>query len=38
MLYNTVDRYLVDLTWYDDLKCLEQGFSTNKHAYDPLSN
>lgn len=30
-------RYLVDLAWYDDLRSLEQGFSTNKHPYDPLS-
>lgn len=31
------DRYLVDLTWYDDLRSIEQGFTTNKYPYDPLS-
>ncbi|XP_067943884.1 sterol regulatory element-binding protein 1-like [Watersipora subatra] len=30
-------RYLVDLTWYNDLRSLEQGFTSNKHPYDPLS-
>ena len=29
-------RYLVDLTWYEELRSLETGFSTNKHPYDPL--
>ncbi|KAF6032179.1 SREBF2 [Bugula neritina] len=30
-------RYLVDLTWYDEIWSTEQGFSTNRHPYDPLS-